>query len=338
MYKKLLWLLVMSLGMFTMVSIASAASLESVWFRFCDDTNGDIYLANKKVISVKPWQDNEMCVTFSNGSDEKVKVKYGLSYWLLNEWGTQVCDQDSSRTNKFSRFFVQPSDSTFTLEAKEQKTIKVQIKVPVWVNGMQYWCLINTVEGMEGPVQKTVWSMFGVVVRKVFPLNLFVGEPWAIKNTLTLKNIEWWIYSTNSKIKAEIKNGNDLDISAHIKNEWNVTQTIAMSGTVNNFFGFEKVFTIQEIKLLPWEEKNVTANVGVIPWYKGLFTVNINAKGTPFFEFDVSGLDETIKNWTSLTESATIYAFSWISIIAIAAIILVLLMIIKPRKKHAQAA
>ncbi len=315
-----------------LIAVTSAASLDSVSFRFCDDVNDKIYLANQKVIAVKPGEDNEMCVNFVNNADEKVKVLYGFSYGFLNEAWTQVCDQDSSRNNKFSKFFVQSWDSALILEAWEQKTLKVKIKVPLWIKGMQYGCFIDTVEGASA--KKSEGSMFSVVVRKVFPLNLFVGEPGEIKNALTLKAIGGGLYSTNSKIKAEIKDGSNLDISTHIKNEWNITQTVQISGTLYNFLGFEKSFSSQEIKLTPGEEKDFVANVGIIPGYKGVFTVNMKVTGTPFFDFDISGMDESIKKGSSISVNGMIYAFSRTSVIALIALIVIILLIVRPRKRQ----
>ncbi len=315
-----------------MFAITRGASLEAVSFHFCDDIDGKVRLSNLKVIAVNPGEENEVCVVFSNGSKEKTKVTYGLSYGLLNKWWTQVCDQDSSWDNKFSKFFEKPGDGTLTLDPGEEKTVKIKIKVPLWINGMQYWCLINTVEGSSP--EKTAWSIFSVVVRKIFPLNLFIGKAESIKSSVILSEIGWWVFSTNSKIKAEMKDGTNLEISAKVKNGGNISQTVQITGSIHNFLGFEKMFTTTAVKLSPGEEKELVANVGVIPWYKGVFNVNMNVKNTPFFDFEISGIDEAIKNWATLSESGTIYAFSRVSIVILVVIIGVIILIIRPKKKN----
>ncbi|MEI7558122.1 MAG: hypothetical protein WCJ45_04825 [bacterium] len=62
-----------------------------------------------------------------------------------------------------------------------------------------------------------------------------------------------------------MKDGTNLEISAKVKNGGNISQTVQITGSIHNFLGFEKMFTTTAVKLSPGEEKELVANVGVIP-------------------------------------------------------------------------
>lgn len=323
MYKKVLWLLMFFVVMFSM----TYASLEEVNFRFCDDVDNSIHLANKKVIAVNPWEDSEVCVVFLNAAKEKIQVRYGFSYWLLNEQGNQVCDQDSTPNNKFSKFFVQSWENILTLNSWEKQTLKVPVSVPIGVSGMQYWCFVYQL--MK---QADSWGIFSVVVRKIFPLNLFVGGSADIKKSISLLKLSWWLYSTNNKIRAEINDENNMTLYIKVKNEGNITQDIELSGRIYNFLWFEKMFTASQKKLTPGEEREIMIEWWIVPGYKGFFTAKININHIPVFDFDMSDVDNEIKMWWTLTEKTNIYAFSRISLVVVIVLILFIIKLIKPRK------
>lgn len=56
--------------------------------------------------------------------------------------------------------------------------------------------------------------------------------------------------------------------------------------------------------------------------------------GTPFFDFDISGMDESIKKGSSISVNGMIYAFSRTSVIALIALIVIILLIVRPRKRQ----
>jgi hypothetical protein len=72
--------------------------------------------------------------------------------------------------------------------------------------------------------------------------------------------------------------------------------------------------------------------VGIIPSYKWFFTIKTNIKNNPVFSFDVSSLKDELKQWSIVTEKATIYMFSWITLFIVVFILFVLIKLILPRK------
>jgi len=323
MYKKILWLLCI----FVCIGGVVSASIELIQFRFCEDIDRSIHLANKHVIAVTPWEEKEVCIIFNNVLDKTVQVNYWFSEGLLNEWGTQICQPDSWTGNMFSKFFVQTWDNIITLWSSEQKTVIIPIDVPVGVNGIQYWCFVyQLVEQAER------WSMFWVVVRKIFPLNLLIWASENIKKTVELLKLSWWLYTTNKYIKMEINEDNESVVTIKIRNTGNITQKIDVWGKIYNFLWFEKPFSVSENKLMPWEEKEIAVNWWIIPAYRWFFTVKIDITHTPVFDFVISGMDEDIKTWWEFKEKATIYAFSWISVIVLILIIWFIIKTLQPRK------
>ncbi|MEI6774869.1 MAG: hypothetical protein WCL18_09175 [bacterium] len=76
--------------------------------------------------------------------------------------------------------------------------------------------------------------MFNLVVNKVFPISLFVGSSADINNNLILLKNSGGSYTTNTLVKANIDNANNLKLSFLVKNNGNIGQQIQITGKVNN--------------------------------------------------------------------------------------------------------
>jgi len=327
MYKKLRLSLLIVWIMFC-IPVAKA-DVQDVSFRFCEDTGNKTFMAWKKTIFVTPGKETEICINFTTTSNTPRKVVYGFTKWVLSA-GMQVCDSDKWPNNEFSKYFTTSGEREFIITNNQPQTIREKIMLPIGMSGVQYGCLAYSLGVLEGT---GLWWMFNLVVNKVFPISLFVGSSADINNNLILLKNSGGSYTTNTLVKANIDNANNLKLSFLVKNNGNIGQQIQITGKVNNVLWFEKDFSIQVNNLAPGAQQEVVADVGLVPSYKWFFGINFNVYHEPKFEFDISTLGETIKKWATIVGSAQIYIFSWITLAIIIVILAIIIKLFWPRKK-----
>jgi hypothetical protein len=324
MFKKIF----LSLFFFWLFFSFSKADIQWVYFRFCDMQNEK---DQSKTITIQPWQETEVCLNFFTTDQDPIVVKYWFSEWLLNQSEIQVCDQDMSDNNDFSKLFTSTEwKREFTLSSWKIETVKEKIRVPLWMNGMTYWCVAYTVQADN----KRAWWIFDIVVRKTANLNLFIWWDADIKSSVTLLPNNWKIFSSNDKIKAEIVD-NELLLSFLVSNQGNISQNIVISWKIYNPLWFQQRFEITSQKLIPGSSWEFVANIWAIPFYKWPFNVKFNLLSTPSFDFDSSKIDEKLKEPISISQTWQIFIFTRIWLIILAFIILILVLIFRPMfKKH----
>lgn len=327
MYKKIFLSLLIVSMLFVWLS---KADVQDVSFRFCDDTENKAFGEWKKTFFVTPGEETELCMYFATSSEEPRKILYGFTTAEPREVGSVVCDADKSWNNDFSKYFVNKEAREFIIDKDNPKTIREKILLPIGMSGVQYWCLAYSLGSFEWT---WIWWMFNLVVNKVFPISLFVGNGGTIENNVVLLKNGWGAYTTNKKIKATTNDENGLTLSFLIKNEGNINQNVEITGKIYNMLWFEKTFAAQANNVGAGREQEVIVDVGIIPFYKWFFTTKFNVQYKPNFEFDISNLDEEITKWWVLRDTAQIYIFSWITLIIIMVLLLVLIKIFMPRKK-----
>ena len=69
------------------------------------------------------------------------------------------------------------------IQAGQPKTIKEKILLPIGMSGVQYGCIAYALGTLEG---SGLGGMFNLVVNKVFPISLFVGNSASIKDDFAL--------------------------------------------------------------------------------------------------------------------------------------------------------
>jgi hypothetical protein len=89
---------------------------------------------------------------------------------------------------------------------------------------------------------------------------------------------------------------NNLKIDFLVKNQGNISENITITGSIHNILGFEKSFSATINNIGPGSEQHAAADIGIIPFYKGPFTVSYTVNFTPKFDFDASNLSDDIKN------------------------------------------
>lgn len=88
---------------------------------------------------------------------------------------------------------------------------------------------------------------------------------------------------------------NNLKIDFLVKNQGNISQNVTITGRIYNILGFEKTFSVTINNLSPTAQQGGSADIGIIPFYKGPFTVNYTVQFTPKFEFDATTLSDDVK-------------------------------------------
>lgn len=329
MYKKIsLWLL--ALGIIFSVPYAKA-DIQDVSFRYCDDTGDKYFMEWKRNFMITPGQETEICLTFSTNSETERKIIYWFTEGRLTPSGTPMCFSDKGPNNWFSKFFSNTWERVFNIKKDAPISIKEKINIPLGISGTLYGCLAYSLGAPE--VNNASGWMFNIVVNKSSPISLFIGQGGDIKHKIVVLKNSWGEYTTNKEIKAIINQENRLQLELLLKNEWNVGEAVELTGSITNILWFEKTFSATITKLTPGAEQTATVDVGNLPFYKGPFTVYYTLNYTPKFEFDASSLEDNLKKWGTITWSAQIYIFSWISLIIILAILGIIVKFFWPRKK-----
>jgi hypothetical protein len=88
---------------------------------------------------------------------------------------------------------------------------------------------------------------------------------------------------------------NNLNLGFLAKNLGNISQNVIITGRIYNILGFEKSFSITINNISPGSQKGGNADIGIIPFYKGPFSVSYTLQFTPKFEFDISTLSDDAK-------------------------------------------
>jgi len=325
MYKKIL-ALVLLVGCVYSVNLVKADA-ENVYIQYCADEHNTTWIVNQKTIMTDWNTKEELCLYFYTNNKETIQVQYDFTDSHLDTHGAQVCDTSTW----FSKFFNNSLNTRIlTVNSDKSQTIKENIIVPPWLSGMQMWCIAYYV--IED-TKMAEWQMFLIRLRKALPLNLFIWSAASIKSSISLLKNTWWMYSTNSKIKATVDKESNLSVSFLVKNNWNVSQDINISWKVYNFLWFEKNFDFQQ-KIAPGETKELGWNVWILPTYKWFFTIKYTLHNIPAFDFVIEGLEEKDKVWWTISDKSQIYIFSWISLIVALAILLLIIKAFKPKRRQ----
>lgn len=310
--------------MFSSFSFAQEG-IKQVSLKFCNDGTGN--LTNSYTIMIEPWKQQELCLYIENKSDSNLSFQYSFPKASFSKGGNQICDT----SNDFARFLLDNPNRQISLSWNSSVILKETVVAPMGVVWMYYGCIAYQ---MKNPETENMWGMFNLVVRKTLFLNLFVGSEDSISNTIQLIPATWSLYSSNKNIGASINEDGDLIVNFTVKNNGNLTQNVSLSGKLYNPLGFEKPFDMIPRKLLPGDDYQVSVNLGIVPFYKGLFSVRVSVLGEPLFEFDATGIDEKYKQAITIKETWSLFIFSWVYVILALIILGLIIKVVIPKKKN----
>jgi len=325
MYKKFfLSLLIVSMSFLWL----SKADVQDVTLQYCD--NPDPRAPLSRMFFVEPGSEKEICLQMTSDADKPVEVIYGFPNTIVNSQWDKTCSSDMSSWNSFSKFFVFSGEKKVVVRPGIPVKITERFLAPLWMSGEINWCFVYTLK--ELTTERKEWQMFSVITRKVYFLDFFVWWSWSIHNNIDVLQTTWWVFSTDKKIKANMKDENLL-LWFKIKNNGNVTQNIDIVGKVYNILWFEKSYEKRQINIKPGEVKDIDLDVWIVPAYKWFFTVKYSIQNTPVFPFDTSNMDQKITKWWEITNKATVFIFSWVAVIVMILMVLILIKLFMPRKK-----
>ncbi len=325
-YKKWLMCFLLLWCSFLLVNYSYAgefkeADMNNVWFRFCNDGTGNDQLKSNITLSLDWGARKNICLYFFNVWDKTVDFVYWFSEGKIGKYGEEMCEADMTTGNKFSKLIPFTHERRISVKGHTYQTIDEEIRIPLWMSGVVYWCIAYK---LEDPEYKGMGWMFDLVVRRTAHINLFVWGEGTIKNAIKILPLTGGVFTTNKKIKAELDEDNRLKMSFLVENEGNITQDVNITWRIYNVFWFEKNFSIDHKKLAPWEKFTFTSDMGMLPFYKWFFKVQFFTQNTPIFDFDVGGIDDKLKQTWFVEENASLFMFS--RAVVILAVILIFIL------------
>lgn len=324
----ILWVVIMGIvGISTNYGFAeeeyTQADLDQVVIRFCDKI-GDLDL--QKTIYIGTGETSKLRFCIYNQSAKKIPVKYGFTTATYNSVGNRTCG------NEALALIPQQDKRTVEVPPLQMIMINEEIVVPPGMKWYQMGCLTAEV-GVNDAID--LWGMFFLSTRKAFDFDIMIWGMADVQNKIEILNTTGGIFSTNKKLKATINDENHLILWFLVENQWNIVQNMTVTGKVYNSLWFEKEFTTESVGIQPKTVGVITTDVWLLPSYKWLFSVKFTVQNEPLFMFAVE--DEKMKQIGSTTQTASIFAFSWVIVWALIVILLILYKIIVPKKRKNDA-
>ena len=302
--------------------------VSNVWFSFCDNPDKD------KIINIQAWWSTELCFNFYSRSSDKTQIQYWFSKWFIkNSNWLQLCDQDMSDDNDFSKLFSNSSWNNRTQIVPPQwfVTVHETIKAPLWVNWMVYGCLTFKAAKVNGA---QAWWMFEVIERKSVHLNLLIWNTADIKSSIKLLPSQSpKIYSSNKNIN--IQSQKKTSISFLLKNNGNIAQEANIKWRFYNILWFEKNFQTEKYIIAPWTTIEIKKEIWIIPGYKWPFKVSFEIVSTPYIDFQWGNVDQSLKEPIVIQGTSQIFIFSRIWVVLLIIIVSIIVVTFKPLFKKA---
>lgn len=313
MKRKILSLLFASLFV-TSFSFAQSTTVWDVVLRFCND---DMATKNLSLV-LEWWKESEICMDFTNGSNNDVTIKYGFVDGTIAQWDTpkKACEDEWVK-NLFWQYVSQDVE-TITILAWETVRQKAKIKYPSWFSGMVNGCLTYSVADAQQNIADED-SMFSILVRRATFIDVLV----------------WWKLSRNIQLsdKNSVKSYFDREtekfiIDIDLVNAWNVNETIAVSWLVSNKFWYEKLVEMWDLSVPSDSEQILKIEIDDLPRYKLSYHADLILVSTPDIPFDTTSLSEDIKWPVTINVAVNLFQFPRNILICIIACIIVISLII----------
>jgi len=291
--------------------------LNQVWIYIVDEitqaTPKD-YLKN-----INQWESKPITLLLKNESEKNLNVRVKFTDQAVSNGGTKWCSAEY--TQWFAKFIKAPRTGDIRLPAQSEIRKKIELKFPVWIKGIQKWCIAY---GVTEDIQEGKQEMLSIITRKIIYIDTLIW--WAaeinynifIGNSIKSINKQWELI-----IKLPIKNSGNIDSKVNI--EWNIS----------NILGFERLIMVSGM-IHKWEEWTLISQAIKLPFYQWLFTIRLNIKDSPDFGFDASklGIDKKIITWWE--KEIIIRYFKWHRWMIIGILLITIITYLKLRKKKTE--
>ena len=276
-----------------------ASDISFVDAKFCNDKN----LSDEINEITLPTQNNNLCVNFTNISSTGI--------YLDANFINAVVTSDSIKNRACSNMTQEPSwFGTFVLDkdrAKNflvpaQSTVKKIFTVvfPVWYQWFSYGCLTYQ---LAWSARSDDTSMLNIIVRKAKFISYYVWDA-PIDNSVFLDNIYHQVNASGF-----------LALGFSLSNQWNISQSIVVSGTISNMLWYHRSFTWPLYDITALQKKYFTTkdleNQVDVPSYGWLYKVSLTILHKPNITFDLRTKNQKVLAPWFIYASFSLVVWSW---------------------------
>lgn len=302
--------------------------INNINFRFCNKWLENELLTTRDMLFINPGEKKELCAAIANNWSKDIKLEYGYSQASSRSDWSVAC-MGMLAADDFSKMIMISWNNILTIPAHSYVIQRDTLFPPLWYSGIQHGCFVF---GIHQENKTSGKSMFSMVSRKAASLDVMVWSDFKVDKAFSLVDQQGGFFTTNKKIKTHFDDNGDLILSLSAQNKGNINQHAIITGRITNALWFQKDFVLEQKKLIAWQTAELTYNVWVIPFYKGLFAVKLNVSYTPTFDFDVSNLPKDILQWGNFDVQGQFFIFSWFRVVLLALILWVITKIFFFRK------
>lgn len=317
--KKTLYFLLLSISLWLFNSV-NASTIWEVSVDFCNSES----MTKSLGMVLDSGKEGEICIEFSNYSEDDVNVSYGFVDWVLtaDNYKSKACKNEGDK-NYFWQYVTQDVDQ-INIPSMTKVRQKAYVKFPWGFTGMVNGCLTYFISN-QSETMNVDSAMFDVLVRKASFIDILVG--WEMHRNLKLSQNGQSIKTYYNKSK------NILTLEIMFENAGNVNESVIVDWILSNMFWYNLVFSGENIKVSSDDSAFLKIEFKDIPWYKWPFDISLNMTSNPDFDFDSSSLPEEIKKPITIQAKANTFIFPWIFVYILWWLI-ILIFLIKIMSKH----
>ncbi len=289
---------------------------QNIWdieARFCEANPNN----NEMNIITQANQETDICLVFENKSNIDTTLNIDFVDGAVTPKGNRSCfSSDKPRPNFWQ--YVLEHKNEVQLSGKSEKKQTYKIKFPTWFSGISNGCLIYSIKDNTESA-----DTMRVVFNKAHSIDILV----------------WWI-PVDSKIKPKTISISWDQISnrilLNIENNWNINQSVNISGNISNIFGYSQEFQIPEFTINPQDSIQVTSQKILLPDYKWLFSIKLNISYKPNFNFHITNSNQKNEYTTpwNISISKILMLWNWFYLFSISIIIILITIIIFKKTKY----
>jgi len=247
------------------------------------------------------WKDSDVCMQLTNKGSEDITLRlWFVDATVTNDSFKHKACKDEWATTNFWQYVNWPKE-VFFLPAWATVEKHATINFPEWFGGDVFGCV--TYYQAKEVIGSGSADMFKVVVRKANFIDVSVSgniqlwlEMLDIKQELAFVDL-----TSNPKIGVFYdESEKNLLVHAWVKNIGTIAQSVIITWTISNAFGYSQNFLFDDTKILPKESLILRNSIDNLPFYKWPFSIDINVSYIPAFdwqkytgELTLSYLEET---------------------------------------------
>jgi len=308
--KKLILLWIISLS--TIISFTTAQNIWDIQASFCNENE-----TNKELdIITKAGQETNICINFTNNSLKDTSILVNFVDWILTANGNKWCLAASKPKPNFGQHML---DYETKLNIPSNSSIQqiYKIKFPTGYSWVSHGCLSYEIDNKNN----IAWWM-GIIFRKSHTIDILVW--WTeINSNLKIKDLSFSWDQVSKKLIFTIQN------------KWNISQSVQISGSINNPFWYSQNFRTETITIPANEYKTLETKNLNLPDYKWIFFVGSTLNYEADFNFNITNhnIPDQYTTPGTITISKTLILRNRFYIASIAIILsLITLIIFKHRR------